>query len=47
MNDPFDSMIGYSPEKMYENCISLLMDAIKIDDENIRIIVEFLLKHKA
>lgn len=47
MNDPFDSMIGYSPEKMYENCISLLMDAVKIDDENTRIIVEFLLKHKA
>ena len=46
MNDPFDSMIGYSPEKMYENCISLLMDAVKIDDENTRIIVEFLLKHK-
>ena len=47
MNDPFDSMVGYSPEKMYENCISLLMDAIKIDDENTRISVEFLLKHKA
>ena len=45
MNDPFDSMVGYSPEKMYENCISLLMDAIKIDDENTRIIVEFLLKY--
>ena len=25
MNDPFDSMIGYSPEKMYENCISMLV----------------------
>lgn len=47
INDPFDSMIGYSPEKMYENCISLLMNAVKIDDENKRIIVEFLLKHKA
>lgn len=47
MNDPFDSVIGYSPEKMYENCISLLMSAIKIEDENIRIIVEQLLKHKA
>ncbi|MGN0427318.1 MAG: DUF2971 domain-containing protein [Agathobacter sp.] len=47
MNDPFDSMIGYSPEKMYEDCISLLMDAVKIDDENTRLIVEMLLKHKA
>lgn len=46
MNDPFDSMIGYSPEKMYEDCISLLMDAVKIDDENTRLIVEMLLKHK-
>ena len=34
MNDPFDSMIGYSPEKMNENCISLLMDTVKIDNEN-------------
>lgn len=47
MNDPFDSMIGYSPEKMYEDCISLMMDAVKIDDENTRLIVEMLLKHKA
>ena len=46
MNDPFDSMIGYSPEKIYEDCISLLMDAVKIDDENTRLIVEMLLKHK-
>lgn len=46
MNDPFDSMIGYSPEKMYENCISLIMSAVKIEDENTRIIIEQLLKYK-
>ena len=46
MNDPFDSMIGYSPEKIYENCISLVMSAAKIEDEKIRLIVEQLLKYK-
>jgi hypothetical protein len=47
MNDPFDSMIGYSPEKIYENCIVMLMDAVKIDDENTKIILEQMLKFKA
>ncbi len=47
MNDPFDSMIGYSPEKIYENCIALLMDAVKIDDDNTKIILEQMLKYKA
>ena len=46
MNDPFDSMIGYSPEKMYENCISLIMSAVKIEDKNVRIVVEQMLKYK-
>lgn len=25
MNDPFDSMIGFSPEKIYDECIELLL----------------------
>ena len=47
MNDPFDSMIGYSPEKMYENCISMLVEELAIEDENLKIIISQLLKYKA
>lgn len=39
MNDPFDSMIGYSPDKMYENCISMLVDQLNIQDEATKIII--------
>lgn len=47
MNDPFDSMIGYSPDKMYENCISMLVDQLNIQDEATKIIITQLLKYKA
>lgn len=47
MNDPFDSMIGYSPEKMYENCISMLVEELNIKDESLKIIISQLLKYKA
>lgn len=47
MNDPFDSMIGYSPEKMYENCISMLVKQLDIKDDNLKIIISQLLKYKA
>lgn len=46
MNDPFDSMIGYSPEKMYENCISMLVEELAIEDENLKIIISQFLKYK-
>ena len=39
MNDPFDSMIGYSPEKIYENCISMVVEQLDIKDENLKIII--------
>lgn len=26
MNDPFDSMVGFSPEKIYDECIDLALD---------------------
>lgn len=32
MNDPFDSMIGFSSEKIYENAISMIIDAVEGDD---------------
>lgn len=47
MNDPFDSMIGYSPEKMYEDCISMLVEELDIEDNNIKIIIAQLLKYKS
>lgn len=47
MNDPFDSMIGYSPEKMYENCISMIVEQLDIKDENLKIVISYLLKYKA
>lgn len=47
MNDPFDSMIGYSSEKMYENCISMLVEQLDIKDDNLKIIISQLLKYKS
>lgn len=46
MNDPFDSMIGFSSEKIYENAISMIIDAIEGDD-NVKAIVSLLLRGKA
>lgn len=46
MNDPFDSMIGFSPEKIYENAISMIIDAIECDD-NVKATVSLLLRGKA
>ena len=47
MNDPFDSMIGYSPEKIYENCISMLVEELNIEDESFKFIISQFLKYKA
>ena len=47
MNDPFDAMIGYSPEKMYENCISMLVEQLDIKDDNLKIFISQLLKYKS
>lgn len=45
MNDPFDSFIGYSAEKIYEECIDQILDAFDID-KNIKLIISFILKYK-
>lgn len=45
MNDPFDSMVGFSAEKIYENCISMMIDAIEMDD-NAKVIVSSFLMHR-
>ena len=36
-------MIGYSPEKMYEDCISMLVEQLDIKDENLKTIILYLL----
>ena len=46
MNDPFDSMIAFSPQKVYENCIEMLIDAIDTDDFT-KTIISSLLHHRA
>lgn len=46
MNDPFDSMFGYSAEKIYDNCISIVVNAMNATD-TIKAIVTALLKYRA
>ena len=39
MNDPFDSMIGFSAEKIYDECIELIFTQVKLSlDENVKLI---------
>ena len=42
MNDPFDSMIGFSAEKVYAECISMLADALECDELTKEVIVTLL-----
>jgi len=47
MNDPFDSKIGFSAEKIYEECIDLALDQVDtISDPNIKLIIKNLLKYR-
>lgn len=47
MNDPFDSMIGFSEEKIYEEFIDLALDQIDSSlDSNIRLIIRSILKYR-
>ena len=47
MNDPFDSMVGFSVEKIYDNCISMIISAMRFEDKNIEMMVYQLIKYKA
>lgn len=47
MNDPFDSMIGFSPERFYDECISYIVDAISIKDDSLKQVLIQLLKYRA
>ena len=46
MNDPFDSMIGFSAENVYSECISMLVDAINVDDIT-KALISTLLRQRA
>ena len=46
MNDPFDSMVGFSAEKIYDNVLSMIVDAFDLD-ESIKVFIRLLLTHKA
>ena len=47
MNDPFDSLIDFSPELFYEDCLSSIIDALSIEDDMLKQIIIQLLKCKA
>lgn len=47
MNDPFDSKIGFSAEKVYEECIDLVIDQVDTTlDSNLKLIIKNLLKYR-
>lgn len=47
MNDPFDSMIGFSAEKIYDECIELIFTQVKLSlDENVKLILKNILKYR-
>lgn len=45
MNDPFDSMIGFSTERVYEECIEIIVNDLETD-ESIKTLIKYLLKYK-
>lgn len=47
MNDPFDSKIGFSAEKVYEECIDLVIGQLDTNlDPNHKLIIKNLLKYR-
>ena len=47
MNDPFDSIVGFSSEKIYDECIDLALDqAADSLDENLKLVIKSLLKYR-
>ena len=47
MNDPFDSMIGFSAEKIYDECIELIFTQAQLSlDENVKLILINILKYR-
>ena len=46
MNDPFDSMIGFSAEKVYQNAIDMIVSSMEASEE-VKLVISALLKHRA
>ena len=46
MNDPFDSMIGYSAEEIYEECVSMLLESFQFDGIQNNVMA-YLMKYRA
>lgn len=47
MNDPFDSKIGFSADKVYEECIDLTIDQVNATlNSNLKLIIKNLLKYR-
>ena len=45
MNDPFDSMIGFSAEKIYENCVDLIIECLNMPP-NTQMVVSIILRYQ-
>lgn len=47
MNDPYDSMVGFSAEEIYEECIEIALKQVNTPlDSNLKLIVKNLLKYR-
>lgn len=46
MNDPFDSMIGFSADEFFDDCIDQIIDAVTINDPRQKTLISLLLKYK-
>lgn len=47
MNDPFDSMIGFSVEEVYDECIDLVLNQVDYPlNSNLKLIIKYLLKYR-
>ena len=46
MNDPFDSMIGFSAEKIYSECTTMVLDAMDLAEVN-KVVISMLLQYRA
>lgn len=47
MNDPFDSMVGFSAEKIYDECIDLAFDQVDASlDPDLKLLIKTFLKHR-
>lgn len=46
MNDPYDSRIGFSSQKIYDECIQMFIDAIPDQDGTTKLLMAYILQQK-